>query len=164
RVPEHRVPARGDPDAAPAGRGQGPLGGGAVPHHAVPRPSSAAVVGRRAPARRAVSRAGARSQAVPVRRTAREPGCEIAPRGPRRTLLGFRPEDLRPRSAFGAGEEVYPIRFHVLRVEYLGADRYGYGTVPDSRSPEATVIARLPGDSGPQLHEGASHAFAVPRR
>jgi multiple sugar transport system ATP-binding protein len=83
---------------------------------------------------------------------------------PPRTLLGFRPEDFRPRAVFADGEEFLALRFHVVRIEYLGSDRYAYGTIPASGSPDATVIARLPGASGPRIGEGETHEFAVSRR
>ena len=83
---------------------------------------------------------------------------------PPRTLLGFRPEHFLPRSVFAAGEDVHPFRFHVRRVEYLGSDRYVYGSVAASESPDATVIAKLPGTIAVAIPEGEPHEFAVPRR
>src|SRR2546430_2188771 len=63
------------------------------------------------------------------------------------TLLGFRPEHFLPRGGFGPGEDVRSFRFSVRRVEYLGSDRYVYGSVSESGAPapDATVIAKLPG-------------------
>ena len=80
------------------------------------------------------------------------------------TLVGFRPEHLLPRSLFGAGEELYTFQFAVRRVEYLGADRYVYGAVAESATPDATIIAKLPGTTAVAIPEGATHEFAVPRR
>jgi len=83
---------------------------------------------------------------------------------PPRTLLGFRPEHLLPRSVFAAGEDIRSIRFSVRRVEYLGSDRYVYGSVAESGAPDATVIAKLPGTIALAIPEGETHEFAVPRR
>jgi multiple sugar transport system ATP-binding protein len=78
------------------------------------------------------------------------------------TLVGFRPEHFLPRGAFAAGETVRTFRFAVRRVEYLGSDRYVYGAVAASSTPDATVIAKLPGTVGLALPEGQTHEFAVP--
>ena len=80
------------------------------------------------------------------------------------TLVGFRPEHLLPRSLFGTGEALYTFQFAVRRVEYLGADRYVYGVVAQSATPDATIIAKLPGTTAVAIPEGATHEFAVPRR
>jgi len=80
------------------------------------------------------------------------------------TLLGFRPEHFLPRSGFGPGEDVRGFRFSVRRVEYLGSDRYVYGSVSESGAPDATVIAKLPGTIALAIPEGETHEFAVPRR
>jgi multiple sugar transport system ATP-binding protein len=84
--------------------------------------------------------------------------------------LGFRPEHFLPRSAFrgggGPGEDVRPFDFHVRRVEYLGSDRYVYGSIAgsDAPPPDATIIAKLPGTIAAVIPEGETHEFAVPRR
>ena len=80
------------------------------------------------------------------------------------TLLGFRPEHFLPRSGFGPGEDLRDFRFSVRRVEYLGSDRYVYGSVSESGAPDATVIAKLPGTIALAIPEGETHEFAVPRR
>ncbi len=80
------------------------------------------------------------------------------------TLVGFRPEHLLPRSMFGAGEELSTFHFAVRRVEYLGSDRYVYGAVAESATPDVTVIAKLPGTTAVAIPEGETHEFAVPRR
>jgi len=82
---------------------------------------------------------------------------------PPRTLIGFRPEHFLPRSVFAGGEDVRSFRFQVRRVEYLGSDRYVYGSVAGSESPDATVIAKLPGTIATAIPEGAPQEFAVPR-
>src|SRR5213595_2503026 len=48
------------------------------------------------------------------------------------TLTGFRPEHFLPKSVFGPGEDLRTFRFAVRRVEYLGSDRYVYGSVAGS--------------------------------
>jgi len=83
---------------------------------------------------------------------------------PPRTLLGFRPEHFLPRGGFGPGEDIRSFRFSVRRVEYLGSDRYVYGSVSESGTPDATVIAKLPGTIALAIPEGDTHEFAVPRR
>src|SRR5207245_9317413 len=80
------------------------------------------------------------------------------------TLLGFRPEHVLPRSGFGPGEDVRGFRFSVRRVEYLGSDRYVYGSVSESGAPDATVIAKLPGTIALAIPEGETHELALPRR
>ena len=81
---------------------------------------------------------------------------------PPRTLLGFRPEHFIPRSMLAPGEELRPFRFRVRRVEYLGSDRYVYGSVPEGA--DATVIAKLPGTVTAAIPEGEVQEFAVPKR
>jgi multiple sugar transport system ATP-binding protein len=83
------------------------------------------------------------------------------------TLLGFRPEDLLPRDHFGGREALHPVPLIVRRVEYLGSDRYVYGTVETAPgAPGATVIAKLPANVGGAIPEaeGVRLDFAVPER
>src|SRR5207244_3100446 len=56
-------------------------------------------------------------------------------------LLGFRPEHFLPVAHFGANEALRTFPLSVRRVEYLGSDRYVYGSVAGAG---ATVIAKLP--------------------
>ncbi|HZE93646.1 MAG TPA: ABC transporter ATP-binding protein, partial [Gemmatimonadales bacterium] len=79
-------------------------------------------------------------------------------------LLGFRPEHFLPRDHFAAGEPLQSFPFAVRRVEYLGSDRYVYGTVGDGAGDAATVIAKLPATVGTTIPEGETVEFAVPRR
>jgi multiple sugar transport system ATP-binding protein len=79
-------------------------------------------------------------------------------------LLGFRPENFLPRGQFAAGEPVRLFRFAVRRVEYLGSDRYVYGTVTDAGAGDATVIAKLPATVGTAIPDGETLEFAVPER
>ncbi len=79
-------------------------------------------------------------------------------------LLGFRPEHLLPRDHFGGREPLHLVPLIVRRVEYLGSDRYVYGTV--ETAPGATVIAKLPANVGRAIpeEEGVLLDFAVPER
>jgi multiple sugar transport system ATP-binding protein len=79
-------------------------------------------------------------------------------------LLGFRPENFLPRGHFAAGEPIRPFGFAVRRVEYLGSDRYVYGTVTDSGAGDATVIAKLPVTVSTAIPDGETLPFAVPER
>ncbi len=79
-------------------------------------------------------------------------------------LLGFRPENFLPRGQFSAGEPIRPFGFAVRRVEYLGSDRYVYGTVTDAGAGDATVIAKLPATVGTAVPDGETLPFAVPER
>src|SRR6266705_650617 len=83
---------------------------------------------------------------------------------PPRTLTGFRPEHFLPQSVFGAGEDLRTFRFAVRRVEYLGSDRYVYGSVAGSGAPDATIIAKLPATITLGIPEGETQEFDVPRR
>ena len=78
-------------------------------------------------------------------------------------LIGFRPEQFLPRGVFGATEPLRTFPFAVRRVEYLGSDRYVYGTVPGA-SGDATIIAKLHGHIALEIAEGQTHEFAVPER
>jgi multiple sugar transport system ATP-binding protein len=78
-------------------------------------------------------------------------------------LIGFRPEQFLPRGVFGATEPLRTFAFAVRRVEYLGSDRYVYGTVPGA-SGDATIIAKLHGHIALEIAEGQTHEFAVPER
>jgi multiple sugar transport system ATP-binding protein len=79
------------------------------------------------------------------------------------TLLGFRPELFLPKSHFASGEPVQVFCFAVRRVEYLGSDRYVYGSVTEQGIGEATVIAKLPATVATPIPEGEALEFAVPR-
>jgi len=84
---------------------------------------------------------------------------------PPRTLTGFRPEHFLPKSVFGTAEELHTFRFAVRRVEYLGSDRYVYGSVAGGApAADATIIAKLPATIALAIPEGETHEFAVPRR
>ena len=82
------------------------------------------------------------------------------------TLLGFRPEHLLPRDHFGGGtrEPLHSVPLILRRVEYLGSDRYVYGSLETAVG--ASVIAKLPANIGGGLAEteGTRLDFAVPVR
>jgi multiple sugar transport system ATP-binding protein len=77
--------------------------------------------------------------------------------GPERTV-GFRPENFRPFPDVPADQLPEAFQFHVNRSEYLGSDRYLYGTV-EGYDEETKVIARVP--VGVSIEEGMTHRFAV---
>ena len=83
---------------------------------------------------------------------------------PSGTLLGFRPEHFLPRDHFTSDEPIQIFCFAVRRVEYLGSDRYVYGSVAEEAVGEATVIAKLPATVATAIPEGEALEFAVPRR
>jgi len=85
-------------------------------------------------------------------------------RHPPGTLLGFRPEHFLPRDHFISGEPVQIFCFAVRRVEYLGSDRYVYGSVAEEGVGEATIIAKLPATVATVIPEGEALEFAVPRK
>ena len=82
----------------------------------------------------------------------------------RDAMLGFRPEHFLPRGVFPPGEDVDEFRFHARRVEYLGSDRYVYGSLEGVEAAEGAVIAKLPATIRTPVPEGQVHEFAVPRR
>ncbi len=75
-------------------------------------------------------------------------------------IVGFRPEQFLPQEVHGAAEELVTIRFHLNRVEHLGADRLLYGML-GSPFPEQRAIANLPSTVVFSLQTGESYAFAV---
>jgi multiple sugar transport system ATP-binding protein len=80
------------------------------------------------------------------------------------TLIGFRPEHFLPRAVFAPSADIRTFRFAVRRVEYLGSDRYVYGTIADTGVTDATIIAKLPATIAVAIPEGETHEFAVPQR
>jgi multiple sugar transport system ATP-binding protein len=74
--------------------------------------------------------------------------------------IGLRPEDLRPRASFTAGETTLPFPLVVQRVENLGADRLVYGTL-EPPHPPTRVISRLPSMIPLELRPGERQEFAV---
>ncbi len=80
------------------------------------------------------------------------------------TILGFRPENLLPRSVFEPGEEVVTLRLRVREVEHLGASRLVYGTLEERARSDQPVIADLPVTIRTTVHEGDTLDFAVSAR
>jgi multiple sugar transport system ATP-binding protein len=78
------------------------------------------------------------------------------------TLVGFRPEHFLPRSAIAEDEDVTTLRYHVRRVEYLGSDRFLYGSIGEREDRDRPVIARLPAMLRVSVDAGRTHEFAVP--
>src|SRR6266566_4979675 len=76
-------------------------------------------------------------------------------------LLGFRPEHFLPVAHFGANDALRTFPLSVRRVEYLGSDRYVYGSVGGAG---ATVSAKLPATVATEIAEGNDMEFAVPER
>ena len=76
-------------------------------------------------------------------------------------LLGFRPEHFLPVAHFGANEALRTFPLSVRRIEYLGSDRYVYGSVAGAG---ATVIAKLPATVATEIAEESDMEFAVPER
>ncbi len=78
----------------------------------------------------------------------------------RGALVGFRPEHFLPEELVGERDGRMRFGFRVGRVEYLGSDRYVYGTVPEI-SGDDRVIARLPSTVTTPVDEGTTAPFAV---
>jgi multiple sugar transport system ATP-binding protein len=76
------------------------------------------------------------------------------------SLVGFRPEHLLPEEVVAEGDGRVPFKLHVERVEYLGSDRYVYGTIPELSS-DKRVISRLPFTVTNPVDEDAVARFAV---
>ena len=81
-----------------------------------------------------------------------------------RTLHGFRPEHLLPRSTFPASEAVFSYHLRVRQVEHLGADRLVYGYLEEESRSDQPVIADLPVTITLPIAEQQIYEFAVPRR
>jgi multiple sugar transport system ATP-binding protein len=75
-------------------------------------------------------------------------------------LVGFRPEHFLPEDLVGERGGRVLLDFRVERVEYLGSDRFVYGSVRGT-STEHRVIARLPFTVTDEVVERASNRFAV---
>jgi multiple sugar transport system ATP-binding protein len=78
------------------------------------------------------------------------------------SFLGFRPENFLPKGMDEIDDSV-TFRFHVTRVEYLGADRLVYGGL-EQRSPAAHVISKIPNNIRAQIDPGRSYDFVVRRQ
>ncbi len=71
--------------------------------------------------------------------------------------VGFRPENFRPAAEIPPDQLPTLFRFHVNRAEYLGSDRYLYGTVEGFD--DTKVIARVP--VGMSVAPDTTHSFGV---
>jgi multiple sugar transport system ATP-binding protein len=76
------------------------------------------------------------------------------------SLVGFRPEHLLPEELVGERDGRVPFNLRVERVEYLGSDRYVYGTLAELPD-DGRVISRLPFTVTAPVEEGAVTRFAV---
>jgi multiple sugar transport system ATP-binding protein len=78
-------------------------------------------------------------------------------------ILGFRPEHFLPKGTQNGGAKVINLPFHVTRIEYLGADRLLYGTLPGAFS-DQKVIARLPSTVTTNVESDTTTDFTVEDR
>jgi multiple sugar transport system ATP-binding protein len=78
-------------------------------------------------------------------------------------LSGVRPEQLLPRAVFDAGLSLLPFPLTVERIEYLGADRFVYGTLA-APHPPTKAISRLPSTIALPIETGRRYDFAVRER
>ena len=75
-------------------------------------------------------------------------------------LVGFRPEHLLPVEIVDPADGGTPFDYHVTRIEFLGSERYLYGTV--AGYPENTkVIAMLPSTVTRPVAADETHRFIV---
>ena len=76
-------------------------------------------------------------------------------------LLGFRPEQFLPKeSQNGASSKPVSLPFRVTRVEYLGADRLLYGTLPGDFA-DQKIISRLPSTVTVNIEPKKTYDFAA---
>jgi multiple sugar transport system ATP-binding protein len=78
-------------------------------------------------------------------------------------ILGFRPENFLPKGTQNGGPKLLTLPFHVTRVEYLGADRLLYGTLPGAFA-DQKVIARLPSTVTANVEPETTTDFTVEDR
>ena len=79
------------------------------------------------------------------------------------TIVAFRPEHLLPAAALPGKGAAVSVRFHVLNVEYLGAERILYGQAEGGRFDGQKIISRMAAH-GIGLEEDSVHDFAVAER
>lgn len=75
-------------------------------------------------------------------------------------LIGFRPEHFLPTAVAEPAGSGTPLVFHVNRVEFLGSERYVYGTV-QGYPENIKVIAMLPSTVVVPLASDQNHDFVV---
>ncbi|MDX1601020.1 MAG: ABC transporter ATP-binding protein [Anaerolineales bacterium] len=78
-------------------------------------------------------------------------------------LVGFRPEQFVPREAAGSDNELQSFRFHIGRVEYLGADQLLYGEVLGA-SGETEAISRLSSEETIPIEPDETYEFVVEKQ
>jgi multiple sugar transport system ATP-binding protein len=78
-------------------------------------------------------------------------------------LVGFRPEQLLPAGEVPSPGASVSLRFHVERVENLGADRLLYGTLPDL-APGEKLIVNLPYTVHAPIQPGQTQTFVIGER
>jgi len=78
-------------------------------------------------------------------------------------LVGFRPEQLLPPAEVAAAAGSVSLRFHVDRVENLGADRLLYGTLPDY-APQDKLIVSLSYTVHAPVRAGQTEEFRIRER
>jgi multiple sugar transport system ATP-binding protein len=78
-------------------------------------------------------------------------------------IHGFRPENFLPSESISNGQDSEAFRFHIHRVEYLGADRLLYGHIEGSAG-ETLAIAKIPSAIDLPLTPDRDYAFGVARQ
>ncbi len=77
-------------------------------------------------------------------------------------IVGFRPEQFLPKEIYDKQDDLLIFKFHVTRVEYLGADRLLYGSVTANSIGEGMAIAKLPLTVAMTVQPAERLEFAVP--
>ena len=75
-------------------------------------------------------------------------------------VLGFRPEHFLPKESQNGAAKPVSFSFRVTRVEYLGADRLLYGTLPGAFA-DQKVISRLPSTVTVNIESEKTYDFTV---
>jgi multiple sugar transport system ATP-binding protein len=77
-----------------------------------------------------------------------------------RSIIGFHPEHFLPTSVLESAQNPVVIPFFVTRVEYLGSERFLYGTVA-SVDGETRIVAKLPSLVTLPIEVNQCHEFIV---
>ncbi len=75
-------------------------------------------------------------------------------------IVGFRPEQFLPVSAYDTNDPLVTLWMKIHRVEHLGADRLVYGTMRDT-FPNEKVIVNIPSTVEFPLVPGETYEFAI---
>lgn len=75
-------------------------------------------------------------------------------------IVGFHPEHFLPEEIHGGNGQNFPFVFDVTRVEYLGADRFVYGTVETIQG-ATKVISKIPSLVTHPIEAGRKYTFVV---